>query len=130
VIWLTRSVPLIALAGAVAAAVTRHRELLQPLVLVAVLLAPTFLPPNVLYPPPAPPSSEDDDDDGGGGHGPDVPPLTPAGPRGGLPLPDAEPARVRIRDHRRPALIPFRARRPAHQPDRRPARTAHALKPA
>ena len=124
-IWLTRLVPVIALAGAMAAAATRHRELLQPLVLVAVLLAPTFLPQEVLYPPPAPPSSDADDDDGGGGRGPESPPRKPGGPSGGLPLPDADQARVRIRDHRRPSLTRTGERRPVHEPRRAPSRIPH-----
>lgn len=128
-IWLTRLVPFISFAGAVVAGATGHREVLQPLVLVTVLVAPTLLPRNVLYPPPPPPSSDADDDDGGG-RGPDKPPRTPEGPRGGLPLPDADPARVRIRDHRRPAPTRFRARRPAHAPERAPVRTPHGFAPA
>jgi len=117
-------VPVIALAGALVAGATDHRELMQPLVLVTVMLAPVLLPLKVLYPPP--PSAEDDDE---GGRGPRNPPRAPEGPRGGLPLPDADPARVRIRDHRRPALIRFRARRPAHDPERAPAQTPHGSTP-
>jgi hypothetical protein len=124
-------VPVIAFAGALLAGATGHRALLQPLVLLTVLLAPALLPRKVLYPPAVPPSSgtDDDDDDDGGGRGPRKPPQAPEGPRGGLPLPDADPARVRIRDHRRPALIRFRARRPAHEPERAPARTPHGSTP-
>jgi len=123
-------VPVIAFAGALLAGSTGNRALLQPLVLVTVLLAPVLLPRKVLYPPPAPPSSgTDDDDDDGGGRGPRKPPQAPEGPRGGLPLPDADPAQVRIRDHRRPALMRFRARRPAHEPERAPARTPHGSTP-
>jgi len=49
-------------------------------------------------------------------------PPHPSG--GGIPLPDAEPARVRLRDHRRLAdLNPPRERRPAREPVRVPART-------
>ena len=128
-VWLTRLVPIIAFLGAVAAGATNHRELLQPLVLVTVTLAPVLLPRNVLYPPPAPPSSDTDDDDGGG-RGPRNPPRAPEGPQGGVPLPDADPARVRIRDHRRPAPGRFRVRRPAHEPERSPARTPHGPTPA
>lgn len=44
-------------------------------------------------------------------------------PGGGLPLPDAVPARVRLRDHRRLAdLTPPRQRRPAREPARQPVR--------
>jgi hypothetical protein len=57
--------------------------------------------------------------------------LRPKGPgerpRGGLPLPDAIPARVRLRDHRRlPELLPSRERRPAREPAREPARPERA----
>jgi hypothetical protein len=45
-------------------------------------------------------------------------------PRGGIPLPDAEPSRVRLRDHRRLAdQLPRRVRRPAREPARQPVRT-------
>jgi hypothetical protein len=53
--------------------------------------------------------------------------LRPKGPgerpRGGIPLPDAQPARVRLRDHRRLAeQLPRRERRPSREPARRPVR--------
>jgi hypothetical protein len=72
---------------------------------------------------PPPPSS-----DGGEGWGPGGPGLLPvlpsSTPGGGLPLPDAVPARVRLRDHRRLAdLLPPRERRPAREPARDPHRT-------
>jgi hypothetical protein len=45
-------------------------------------------------------------------------------PRGGIPLPDAEQSRIRLRDHRRLAdRLPRRVRRPAREPARRPVRT-------
>jgi hypothetical protein len=80
---------------------------------------------------PAPWASQEDDDEGGGGndrvrHDP------PRGPRpGGIPLPDALPARVRLRGPDRLAdLLPGNERRPAHAPvpgpARRPARTRGA----
>lgn len=57
-----------------------------------------MLVPGVLYvrasSPPGPPES-----DGGGGSGPEPPPPSPDAPRGGIPLPDAEQARARRRDH-------------------------------
>lgn len=68
----------------------------------------------------------DDGDNGGGGGGNDrVPPQRPGGPGGGgLPLPDAQPARARLRDHRRLAdLLPGRERRPSREPARTPTRT-------
>ena len=67
-----------------------------------------------------PPRSDRDSDDGWG-HGPPKPPAPPELPTGGLPLPDAMPARVRLRDHRRlPEMQPPRERRPAREPERVP----------
>jgi hypothetical protein len=65
------------------------------------------------------PGSDDD-----GGHGPRRPPERPDPPRGGIPLPDAIPARVRLREHGRLAdRLPQHERRPAREPARRPVRT-------
>jgi hypothetical protein len=83
---------------------------------VAVLMLPALREP-----PDSPPWSDSDD---GWGRGPREPPKPPESPRGGIPLPDAAPARVRLRDHRRLAdLLPRRDRRPAREPTRRPVRT-------
>jgi len=73
----------------------------------------------------SPPGGPDSDAGEGWGRGPSrprVPPDLPGG--GGVPLRDAEPARVRLRGHdrlmdRRPA----RDRRSAPEPDRKPVRT-------
>jgi hypothetical protein len=71
--------------------------------------------------------SPPDDGDGGSGGNDRVQPRRPGGPPdGGLPLPDADQARVRLREHRRLAeLLPRRDRRPAEEPgrERRPRRT-------
>ena len=70
-------------------------------------------------------SGRDEDGDGGGGGGNDrVRPRDSGGPwGGGLPLPDAGPARVRLRDHRRLSdLIPRPDRRGAPEPARAPHR--------
>lgn len=70
--------------------------------------------------PDAPPNGSDD----GWGGGPSRPIEPPAPPRGGIPLPDAQPARVRLRDHRRLAdRLPRHDRRPAREPERRPVRS-------
>lgn len=68
-----------------------------------------------------------DEDDGGGGGGNDRLPRRPprSSPPGGLPLPDAVPAAVRLRSHERLRdLTPQRSRRPAREPapQRRPVR--------
>ena len=70
-----------------------------------------------------PPGGSDSDD--GGGRGPGAPPELPIAPSGGgLPLPDAVPARMRLRDeHGRLADRPARERRPAREPVRPPTRT-------
>jgi len=64
-----------------------------------------------------------DEDDGGGGND-RVTPRPPRDPRpGGLPLPDAIPARVRLRGPGRLAdLTPPPARRPEHAPSPTPTR--------
>jgi hypothetical protein len=74
--------------------------------------------------PEGPPRSSDSESDDGWGRGPRQPPRPPEPPSGGLPLPDAVPARVRLRDHERLAdRRPPRERRPAREPERRPVPT-------
>ncbi|HEX4805998.1 MAG TPA: hypothetical protein VFU94_08865 [Conexibacter sp.] len=67
----------------------------------------------------------EEDDDGGGGND-RIGPVAPKGPRGGgIPLPDAVPARVRLREPARLAdLLPPAPRRREHapMPTRTPAR--------
>jgi hypothetical protein len=73
--------------------------------------------------PDSPPSS-DSGSDAGWGRGPRRPPKPPEPPTGGIPLPDAVPARVRLRDHEKLGdLLPPRERRPAREPERTPIRT-------
>jgi hypothetical protein len=68
--------------------------------------------------PPQPPGGSD----GGGGLRRPVP-EKPVRPRGGVPLPDAEPSRIRLREPGRLGdLLPRPSRRPAREPDRRPVR--------
>jgi hypothetical protein len=59
---------------------------------------------------------------GGGGSRPREPNAPPDAPRGGLPLPDAEQSRERVRDHDRPGRRRLRPRRPVREPDRSPVR--------
>jgi hypothetical protein len=74
--------------------------------------------------PDSPPRPSDSGSDEGWGRGPRQPPKPPDPPRGGIPLPDAEPAGVRLRDHERlPDRLPARERRPTREPERRPVRT-------
>ncbi len=67
---------------------------------------------------------EEQDDEGGGGNDRILPTPRP-GPRGGgIPLPDAVPARVRLREPGRLAdLLPAPPRRREHAPAPTPART-------
>ncbi len=92
------------------------------LVCVAVLLFPA-LRDNPLGPEHRPDS---DGEDGGWGRRPKTPPTKPTPPRGGIPLPDAVPARVRLREPGRISeRLPDRQRRPAREPARRPVRAPH-----
>lgn len=76
--------------------------------------------------PVGPDRRSDSDGDDGWGRGPKLPPSPPEPPRGGIPLPDAEPAGIRLRDHRRLGeRLPRRERRPVREPERRPVRTPH-----
>lgn len=61
---------------------------------------------------------DEGEDEGRGGGSDRLRPAPPRGPRsGGLPLPDAVPARVRLREDQRLAdLLPTPERRPAHAP--------------
>lgn len=85
------------------------------LVCIAALMLPA------LREPPEPPWNADSDD--GWGNEPRKPQVPPRRPPGGLPLPDAQPARVRLRGHERLAdALPPRERRPAREPEPVPAR--------
>lgn len=71
---------------------------------------------------PEPPHPPGGGSDGGGGLRRPVP-EKPVRPRGGIPLPDAEPSRIRMREPGRLAdVLPRPERRPAREPDRRPVR--------
>lgn len=85
------------------------------LVCAGVLLIPALRSPE------AKPGREDGSDGGWGRR--NEPPPKPEKPWGGLPLPNAVPAGVRLRDHHRlPDLLPARERRPAREPERVPER--------
>lgn len=87
------------------------------LVCIAVLMIPA------LREPPDPPWNAEGGDDGWGNE-PRRPQAPPRSPLGGLPLPDAQPARVRLRGHERLAdTVPARERRPSREPQREPSRT-------
>jgi hypothetical protein len=93
------------------------------LLCVAVLLIPA------LRDGPPPPRQSDSGSDDDWGRGPRRPPSRPEPPRGGIPLPDAEPGGIRLRDHRRfTDHLPARQRRGAREPDREPVRTGHAAR--
>jgi hypothetical protein len=60
-----------------------------------------------------------DEDDGGGGGNDRIGGGPKTSPSGGIPLPDAEPSRFRLRGHERLAdLRPKRERRPVPEPVR------------
>jgi hypothetical protein len=127
---LSRVPSIAALVALVCVVATGNDGVAQPLVLLSVMLAPTLLPRTLLYPPPASQPPDDGEDDGGGGPGPEPdPPVPPDAPTGGVPLPDARPAKVRRRDHDRPTLIPRRPRRATPEPVRAPRRRSPARPP-
>jgi hypothetical protein len=71
--------------------------------------------------PPEPPSDSGSDD--GRGNDRTRPKGPTVKPRGGIPLPDADQSRVRLRDERRLAdHLPRPERRPAREPSRTPTR--------
>lgn len=72
---------------------------------------------------PMQPWAPPEEDDGGGGGSDRIGPRVPGGPRGGgVPLPDAIPARVRLRGPGRLGdMLPRFDRRPTHAPE--PVRT-------
>jgi hypothetical protein len=90
--------------------------------LVMFILGAVLLLPCLKDERPAPWAQEDEDDGGGGNDR--VRGEPPRGPRpGGIPLPDALPARVRLRGPSRLGdLLPASERRPAHAPAPDPAR--------
>ena len=91
-------------------------------VCVAVLMLPA------LREEPGGPQYRTDEGDDGWGRGPKLPPTRPEPPRGGIPLPNAAPAGVRLRDHDRLGdRIPARERRPVREPARQPAREPHRV---
>jgi len=79
------------------------------------------LTPAILFPESGPSSDPPPGGDGGGGDHRPEPPTEPSAPRGGLPLPDAEQSRERVRDHDRPSRRRVRLRRPAREPGPLPA---------
>jgi hypothetical protein len=70
-----------------------------------------------------PDGTDDDENEGGGGGNDRISDKPKTSPSGGIPLPDAEPAPVRLRGHERLAdLRPRPLRRPAREPQRSPVR--------
>jgi hypothetical protein len=92
--------------------------------LLGLVCAAVLIIPALRDSPDFPPGRPDSGPDDGWGRGPDAPPKPPDPPRGGIPLLDAEPARVRLRDHRTlREHLPRPERRPAREPRRTPVRT-------
>jgi hypothetical protein len=93
------------------------------LLYLGIVLLVAFLP-VILGRGSSPPRPEDSDSDDGPGGGPKRPRLSPTKPHGGVPLPDAEPSGVRLREHRRRSdRHSGRQRRRGREPERTPART-------
>ena len=94
-------------------------------VVVVLVIAAIMLARRLFFPGwDSPPGPSDNDGGGGGGSGPREPPAPPGAPRGGMPLPDAEQSRQRVRDHDRPDRRRLRPRRPSREPERMPSPTA------
>lgn len=92
--------------------------------LLGLVCAAVLILPALRDNPDFPPRRSDPGSDDGWGRGHDPRPSPPDPPRGGIPLPDAAPAPVRLRDHRKLSeRLPRRERRPAREPDRTPVRT-------
>ncbi|HEY6397173.1 MAG TPA: hypothetical protein VIX82_06940 [Solirubrobacteraceae bacterium] len=92
--------------------------LATPIIILAVVLLPVLF-----RRPAAPPDAPDSGSDDGPGKGPMEPPIGPSFPTGGIPLPDAEPAGVRLRDHTGlAARRRVHRRSPAGHPERKPTR--------
>ncbi|MFZ1993995.1 MAG: hypothetical protein WAU75_07790, partial [Solirubrobacteraceae bacterium] len=128
--WLrVASLPLVpALIAAILIAV-RELRMLPDTVDASLLLTLVFLTipglmlvPALLYRRPGS-SPDSSDDGGGGGSGPGPAPTPPTLPRDGVPLPDAEQARMRLREHGRRVSGAGRLRRPAREPERAPLRS-------
>jgi hypothetical protein len=85
-----------------------------------VMLARRLFNPH--WRPPRGPSDSDGGGGGDGGSGPREPTGPSDAPRGGLPLPNSEQSRLRIRDHDRRWRRQLRPRGPVQEPDRSPAR--------
>ena len=88
---------------------------------VAILLIPALRDDNSDYDD----DGSDGSDDGWGNH-PNVKPDPSRWPGGGIPLPDAEQSKVRLREPGRlTEQLPGRERRPIREPARRPVRTGN-----
>jgi hypothetical protein len=107
----------VALGLAVAVKVNAVPQRAVGLLWVALLLAALVAAPVFCYHTFAPSEGPSEGDGGGGaGSGPPPPPSRP--PHGGAPLPDADQARTRRRDHNRPSSRGVSRRRPALEPPR------------
>ena len=74
--------------------------------------------------------ADDDESEGGGGGNDRISDKPKTNPSGGIPLPHAEPAPVRLRGHGRLAdLRPRPQRRPAREPQPSPVRRRVGVQP-
>ena len=116
-------VPAVAIAGFVGIGkigLVPDRLVQTTLLLLAFFVTPVlmFVPALLYRRPGSSPDMPDDDD--GGSPGPEPPPARPPTQRGGLPLPDADQSRRRVRDHHRVVFGALPPRRPAREPERPP----------
>lgn len=96
---------------------------LPGLLVLVITLAVAFAP--LLLGRRASPGPSDAESDDGHGGGPPPPRRPPNSPSGGIPLQDAQPARVRLRNHDRLSeLLPKGGRRPSRAPANPPTRTS------
>lgn len=83
------------------------------------IVAIMLVPAGLFWAPGCSPGPSGDGADGGD-MDPPPPTAPPSAPRGGVPLPDAEQARGRVRDHDRPDSRGGPARRTPKEPERAP----------
>ena len=120
-ICLLRLMPVVVVLALTPIIVPSSATVFPYLLIMAVLLGPACLPRSVLYPDHGSPPDCRDADDGGGGT-PPGPPMPPTATRGGIPLQDADPARIRVRGQLRRDLVPTRKRRTTRDPEHTPQR--------
>jgi hypothetical protein len=120
------ALPLIVIGGVALSILPEEAAFIGGLLSLWACVAGLMLMPTLLYRGMgSSPDSSDDDGGGGGGPGPDRPPRSPTKPRGGVPLPDAEQALLRLRDHNHPRFGGLKRQRGTREPVRSPTPLRH-----